>query len=822
MKYKERLKGIARALILLVGSYPVAELRVPKADRGPLAGLFDDREKMAEVAANLSGEVPGIYFCLNPIKESNTRQVTNKLSKASSAVKDADIAKRVWLPIDFDPIRPPGIPSTDAEHDAALARARECRNWLRGLGWADPVFADSGNGAHLLYGIDLPNDQPSCELVRVCLEVISLRFSDGKVRVDTGNFNASRLWRLYGTLNRKGEATDERPHRRAKLLGVPDEVETVTAEQLKKLASTLPVTSKASRTEQLDLARWVVDNGVPVVADGSWNDGGHKWILHCPWDESHKNKSAFIVQFADGGVAAGCLHKSCAGRNWPDLRAQFEPQSKIGAGLELTGQAETLLRSPKATQTAALLEMASDVQLFSTPQGETYARVPVRSHRENHRVTSRTFAQWLRYRYFLQTKTAPRPQPVQEAVAHFDAIAQYNSPREPVFIRVGAVGEANYLDLADPEWRAVEFSADGWRVVEAPPTRFRRLPGMLPLPTPVEGGNINDLKKFLNFRTEDDWVLFATALLEAILSRGPYPVQAFHGEAGSAKTTTGRVFRAMIDPNASPSRAMPKDLRDLMIMATNSWVLVFDNLSYLPGWFSDCVCRLSTGGGSSTRQLYTDDEELVFEGQRPVILNGVEELATRTDLLDRSVIFDLPVIEKFAEEKEFWKAFDAAHPRLLGALLNVAVGALRNQQSVQLKEKPRMADYAVLATAAESALGLSGGRFIRAYNRNRQDANAIALEASPIATFACDLAERGSWEGTAASLLAKFSRMADEDTQKRRNWPKTPKVLSGMLRRLATALRKAGVDVEFWKETDHVRTRMISIKQRAPKVKTRA
>jgi hypothetical protein len=145
-----------------------------------------------------------------------------------------------------------------------------------------------------------------------------------------------------------------------------------------------------------------------------------------------------------------------------------------------------------------------------------------------------------------------------------------------------------------------------------------------------------------------------------------YPVLGFHGEAGSAKSTGSRLFRMMVDPNTSPARAMPRDIRDLSIAANNSAVLIFDNLSYLSQWFSDALCRLSTGGGFTTRQLYTDGDEVLFDGQRPIILNGVEELASRTDLVDRSIILELSVIERYTQEREFWKRFEEAHPRLLG------------------------------------------------------------------------------------------------------------------------------------------------------------
>jgi hypothetical protein len=822
MNFEERFNTIKRILSVLIEVRSVAELRVPTLRSGSKCGLFSDLNALAAAAAKSSGKAPGVFIGLNPVKRSSD-EVTNRLAKVSSAIRDIDIQRRRWLPIDFDPVRSSNTPSTDAEHAAAIHLANECRDWLRKEGWPDPILADSGNGAHLLYRIALPNDEPSRDLVKGVLEAISLRFSYRAVVVDVGNFNASRVWRLYGTLNRKGEATIERPHRRAKTLDVPDEIEIVGRKQLYEIASRLPVASESGPKEKVDLARWIAEHNVPVVADSPWKNGGHKWSLQCPWNESHTNNSAFLLRFPDGGIAAGCLHKSCAGNNWLMLRALYEPRHESAIKPECAGGSEkTLPVAQGSTQTRQLLDFASDLSLFCTPQGESYAKLQVGNHSENHRIDSRAFKQWLHLKYFRQTGTSPRPHSVQEVVSHFDAVARYDSPREPVFIRVAADRKRFFLDLGDEQWRAVEFSVDGWRVVKNPAPKFRRLPGMLPLPSPVLGGDINELKTFLNLRGRADWTLFVSTLLAALLPRGPYPVLCIHGEAGSAKSTTSRVFRTLIDPNVSPSRATPKDVRDLMIMANNGWVLSFDNLSYLPVWFSDCLCRLSTGGGFSTREIYTNADEVIFEGQRPIILNGIEEVASRTDLLDRSVLLDLPVIGSWREERIFWKQFETAQPRLLGALLEVAVEALRNMQSVRLTEKPRMADFAVLATAAEPALGLPTGGFMKYYSRNRDSANAVALEASPVATLIIELVKKSCWQGTAEELLRKLSDMAPEDVRKRRLWPKTPKVVSGMLRRLATALRKAGIDIELWRENDRLRTRMISIKQRGANARPHA
>lgn len=820
MNTKERTRMIRESLAILVGKDDIVELRVPNSQRGAVCSLMTDSKALARAAAAYSGRVPGVFISLNPVKRSLAGHVTNELAKASVAARDTDIECRRWLPIDFDPVRPSNTPSTDAEHTAAIEMAKQCRDWLGEMDWSDPILADSGNGAHLLYRVELPNDESTRELVKNVLEVISLRFSDRSVVVDTGNFNASRIWRVYGTLNCKGEASEDRPHRRAKMLEVPDyEMEIVSRRELHRLASRLPVTGDSGRNdkkENVDVARWITEHNVPVVVDVPWNNGGHKWILsQCPWNESHKNRSAFIVQFRDGGVDAGCLHKSCEGGNWPRLRALYERKNKSIKRLEPASHQGNVAAQKKSKPKDLLLDLDGEMELFSTPQGDAYASVCVKDHTETHAVKSRAFELFLRHKYYIENQTAPRHQAIREAVAHFSAVAMFDRPKQPVSIRVATAGDMNYFDLGNARWQSVEFDADGWRIVN-PSVKFRRSPGMLPLPTPLPGGNINDLRTFLNLRSRRDWVLFISTVLAGLLSRGPYPVLGLHGEAGSAKTTTSRIIRAMLDPNSAPARAMPRDHHDLVITASHGWVLVFDNLSYLPGWFSDDLCRLSTGGGSATRQLYTDEDEIIFDGQRPVILNGVEELPTRTDLLDRSILLDLPVIENYRQEREFWREFEAARPRLLGALLDVAVAALRHLPNVHLDRNPRLADFAVLATAAEDALGLASGAFMRAYSRNRENSNAVALEASPIASLITRLVATDAWQGTAEDLLRRLCGMADAEVQRRRSWPRNPKVLSGMVRRLATSLRRAGINVRFERDCSPHRTRMIFIEHQEP------
>jgi hypothetical protein len=816
MTYTERVKTLRRALAFFMEGDSIVELRVPKSDDGPRAGLFDDLDEIAEAAADISGKAPGVYVTLNPVKQPSTGRVKNALAKTSSAVRDTDIDRRRLLLLDFDPVRPSDSPSTDEEHEAAIATARSCQDFLANMGWPQAVMADSGNGAHDLYRINLPNDRESYTLIRRCLLAVSLWFSTTKVKLDTGNGNASRLTRLYGTMNRKGDQTDDRPYRRSRLLEVPEKIQIVTAERLSQVAGALPVPPAERSRQQIGVDAWLKEYELPVAFDAPWNAADHKWILReCPWNESHK-KSAFIVQFADGGVDAGCLHKSCAGKGWPQLREKFEGQPDAA---EPESSPSLPIRSQKqSAQSDRIIQLATpELELFRTPQGEPHTTIRFETHNEHHGVGSTAFREYLSRKYFQATKTALQPTAVSQAVSQFSAVARFGETIEPVFVRVGKAAGRNYLDLADSRWAAIEFTIDGWRVVEKPPIRFRRPKGMLALPRPVRSGAINDLREFLNLRTDEDWVLFVTNLVNALFPAGPYTILGLHGEQGSGKTTAARIHRKMFDPNFSPARGMPKDERDLMVMAVNNWGLVFDNLSFLPIWFSDSLCRLSTGGGISRRSLYTDADEFIFDGQRPVVLNGIEELVSRTDLLARSVLLELPVIRKYKAEQEFWTKFDAAHPQLLGAMLDVAVGALQRLPKVKLADQPRMADFALLGIAVESVLRLPQGTFTKAYNRNRQDATAVALEASPIATPILELGKQ-RWEGSATELLGRLSNMVDVETRSRRSWPKNPKVLSGMVRRLAPALRTAGVETDVdIRDNTRSRNKTIRIRPREPK-----
>ena len=328
-------------------------------------------------------------------------------------------------------------------------------------------------------------------------------------------------------------------------------------------------------------------------------------------------------------------------------------------------------------------------------------------------IRSPTFRRWLGRQFFEQHGKAPGSQALQDAMTVLEGQAIFDGPEFPVFVRVAGDDDKLYLDLANETWQAVEIDAAGWRILDAAPVRFRRAKAMMPLPTPTAGGDIGELQRFVNV-TPDDWPLLLGWLVAAFRSIGPYPVLALHGEQGAAKSTTARTLRSIIDPNAAPLRCEPREPRDLMI-AANEWLdYALDNLLFVPVWLSDALCRLATGGGFATRTLYENDEETIFDSMRPAILTGIEELANRSDLLDRSLILQLPRIPdaKRRTEAEHWREFQQAHGRILGAVLDAVSAAVRSLPTTHIERLPRMADFALWATAAGSGLGLQPGEFL--------------------------------------------------------------------------------------------------------------
>ena len=451
------------------------------------------------------------------------------------------------------------------------------------------------------------------------------------------------------------------------------------------------------------------------------------------------------------------------------------------------------------SQATMAANMATVWEMWHTPGGDAFATVPVGNHFETWPVKSRTFKRYVAKQFFEEQQKAINSDALSSAVNLMEAMALFDGDEHHVCVRVAEHNGNIYLDLCNPEWQVVEITPSGWQVIDEPPVRFRRSRGMLPLPAPEKGGTVDQMRSFLNV-DDATWRLIVAWLLAALRPRGPYPMLALFGEQGSGKSTAGRLLRALVDPNAAPLRSEHRDARDLMIGASNSWCLAYDNLSYLRPWLSDALCRLSTGGGFATRELYTDQDEVIFDSQRPVLITSIEEVATRSDLLDRCLIVYLLSIpeDQRRREEEIHEQFTAVRPQILGALLDAVSGALRDLPSTQLAALPRMADFALWVTATEATLGWPAGTFMVAYHSNLKSANDLALESSPVASPLLELIEdQQGWSGPATELLNALNERVSDQVMRQKAWPKIGRSMAGHLKRLAPNLRRAGWEVEY-------------------------
>jgi hypothetical protein len=484
------------------------------------------------------------------------------------------------------------------------------------------------------------------------------------------------------------------------------------------------------------------------------------------------------------------------------LRRQLERLADAAAEAEIAEDVpEEAEGGGKQSQATRLVGYAKEaLDLFHNPEGLAYATTKEKPH-QTFPLRRKAAKQYLSRLFYVREKVAPGTDGVHTAINTLEGIAFYDGPELPVSVRLAEHEGRIYLDLGGPEWNAVEIGPDGWRVVDAPPVKFQRSRGMLALPTPARGGSLDELRRLINVAKDEDWMLLLGWLVAALRPRGPFPVVFLGGEQGSCKSTAAHMLRNLVDPNSAPPRSEPKDPRDLIIAATNSWVLTYDNLSHVPGWLSDGLCRLATGGGYATRELYTDSDEVLFEAARPVVVNGIEDLATRGDLLDRALIVTLPAIkeEDRRTQQEVMAEFEKIRPGVLGALLDVVAAGLRSLPGVELKHLPRMADFAKWVVACEPALGWEPDSFLRAYRGNVRDANELALGDSPLVAPLRKLLQEQHgrrWVGTASELLDELRKIVDDKTAAAKDWPKGANVLSNKLRRLAPNLRKTGLDIE--------------------------
>lgn len=381
-------------------------------------------------------------------------------------------------------------------------------------------------------------------------------------------------------------------------------------------------------------------------------------------------------------------------------------------------------------------------------------------------------------------------------------------------VALGTEGQF-FIDLQNETFGVLEVNKNGYRhhdfISEIP--LFHRPQGMMALPNPVGiDGNLDLLRNFVNIRSEGDWRLLIVFILYSLRPTGPYVILVISGTAGSSKSTFSRIVRHLIDPSSVSTQAIPKSIADLMITASNSHLLVFDNVRTLSVEMSDALCRLATGGGSRTRALYTNNEETLIHVTKPCILNGIDDVASQPDLVSRCILMDLPTIKVRRTEEDLNRQFAASIDAIFAGLMDTLSKTLAELENVTDAADTRMADFAHFGMAVERAMNWPTGSFKEAYAQNQQEQMSNSLGDDPLASAVRSLVNLDMevdipYTKTPTALLEALSDFASHTQTISKAWPQSPHSLSKRLKKLEPALRACGVGIAF----HHSGNRTISV-----------
>ena len=433
-------------------------------------------------------------------------------------------------------------------------------------------------------------------------------------------------------------------------------------------------------------------------------------------------------------------------------------------------------------------------ELFKDQDGETYSIIPNEEHHEIYRIESKEFGDWLKRTFYRSECKVPNDAALKSALGTLDGIAKYDCEEKEVFLRIAHIEDQIYLDLVDDQWRCIEINKHGWKVLEISPATFYRTSTLRPLPEPKKLGDIELLWKHINI-AENDRLLLLSWLVECFRRKTPDPLLEITGEQGSGKSVTHKFIRNLIDPNKVNLRSLPDKNENLLVPAKHSLIVSFENVSNLKDSMQDLLCTLSTGGGFAVRTLYTSTDETAVELKRPVVINGISPVVSRPDLLDRSLVLEIPILKDRKTSKNMEEEFENDRPFILGGLLSLVCNVLDILPSIKIApdQLPRMSDFAYCGEAVYKIFGRDKGEFLKDYNQNRSKGIQRILESSPTGMALIDFIEEHpfGFKGTIKELLEILEKYKSPSEN---NWIRTARGLGDMLRRLKPALRQSGID----------------------------
>lgn len=488
-----------------------------------------------------------------------------------------------------------------------------------------------------------------------------------------------------------------------------------------------------------------------------------------------------------------------------DLKSDDVSRQSIKSNTEATTSGTNKnSKSPSQAETLIRLIESEETEFFKNETNDAFARVKVQDHFEIHPVKSKAFKLWAIGLYYKHAQGgAINSDAYQTARGIIEGRCIFGGNQYTIHPRVGREEDVLWYDLCDSKWRAVRIDEHGWNIVNTPPILFRRYQHMHTQMEPRGSLHLREIFEFINVENEDMKLLLMVWIVTSFIKGFPHVAPIIHGQQGSAKTTASEILKAIIDPSVIKTARLPHDIKETVQMLAHSWFTIFDNVSpdKFPGSTSDLFCTVITGGGVSKRELHTDDEDIIYNLQRVIGINGIVIVANKPDLLDRSVLIELARIpeEKRKSANEVAKQFSEKLPAILGGIFDTLVQAIQIKKTLTFTSLPRMADFAEWGSAIAIALGYTQEQFLTSYKNNIQQQSDTVIDDSLVATLVlalCERQEEDEWEGTASELLEELGKneegVIDEKIRRSVNFPKASNVLSRDLNELKTTLAEAG------------------------------
>lgn len=806
MTAKEKLKKeLIHTFSIINPSAEYMEVRILNTSTGTLSGYFNTAEDIYNAIRSLDGKY-NIFFTLNQISREIIARSQNHFTKyAKNTTTDSEISRRKWILLDFDPIRPAGISSSEEELKAAKSCAMKVRKYLSENGFPEPVFALSGNGYHLLYSCDMDNGEQERETIKKFLEALDQQFSDETVKVDRANYNAARICKLYGTVSCKGDDTEERPHRRSRIIKAPESIEQVQLEQLQEIIDKIAPSSKQkqdlvqekkSMWKHIPVKEYLEEHNIEIAREKPYMGGTCYVLKSCPFNPDHTDTGAYVIEYPNGKISAGCHHDSCSDKGWKDLLELYPDKRMMPPKYKRTDTDE---ENAVAT---ILKDIEEEQHIFYHDRAETpYVCVIKDGTTQYMEVYGNDYKKYVRYVYYERYKKAVQKDSLQRVLDTLAVKAQVEGEEITPAYRCAYYAGKIYYYLADQEQTVICIDQNGYKVIAESPVPFIKKQNMSEQVLPEESKE--SLKtlgvKYWQFATADDRILHWILVISRFIAEGSQPLIYYFGDRGSAKSTSMKLDKMIVDPSEIDIKALPKNIPDVIASVTNQYMVCFDNVSQISDELSNIFCVVATHGYYSKRRLYSNNEECAIKLNARVSFSGITNLSTKPDLIDRLVCLKLNRIdsEKRRTETEIMQNFKKDLPHILDGMFQTLSRAIPIYENLDLKHLPRMADFAKWGYAIAEALGYGGDKFMQIYEKNQNELLENMVSEDAVITVLIEMMKkRHYFRGKVTELLSILTTMAEDmNLDIRVGWARDASALSRRLYESQSVLSMFGVSI---------------------------